>query len=223
MDASLYDRLKGACAEEWRTYTRHEFVRALGAGDLPEACFRHYLVQDYLFLIQFARAYALSVYKADTIDDMRAAARTLGGILDGEIGLHMEFCAEWGLSGEDLEGAPEATATIAYTRFVLERGMAGDVLDLHTALAPCVIGYGEIARALFDDPATQLEGNPYRAWIDAYAGEDYQALANAARQQLDALARRRLSEARVPALISTFRRATRLEAQFWQMGLDQSA
>ena len=100
---------------------------------------------------------------------------------------------------------------------------AGDVLDLHTALAPCVIGYGEIARALFDDPATRLEGNPYCAWIDAYAGEDYQALANAARQQLDALARRRLSEARVPALISTFRRATRLEAQFWQMGLDQSA
>ncbi len=223
MDASLYDRLKEACAEEWRAYTGHQFVRALGAGTLPEACFRHYLVQDYLFLIQFARAYALSVYKADTIDDMRAAARTLGGILDSEMGLHVGFCAEWGLSREDLEGAPEATATIAYTRFVLEGGMAGDVLDLHTALAPCVVGYGEIARALLDDPATRLDGNPYRAWIDAYAGEEYQSLAHAAREQLDVMARRRLSEARLPALISTFSRATRLEAQFWQMGLDESA
>jgi thiaminase/transcriptional activator TenA len=222
MGASLYDRLKEACPEEWGAYTRHKFVRALGTGDLPEACFRHYLVQDYLFLIQFSRAYALSVYKADTIDDMRTAARTLGGILDSEMGLHVRFCAEWGLSREDLESAPEATATIAYTRFVLERGMAGDVLDLHTALAPCVVGYGEIARALLDDPATRHEGNPYRAWIDAYAGEEYQALANAAREQLDAMASRRLSAARLPALISTFSRATRLEAQFWQMGLDQT-
>ena len=222
MGASLFDRLKEACAEEWRAYARHEFVRALGAGDLPEACFRHYLVQDYLFLIQFARAYALGVYKADTLDDMRAAARNLGGILDTEMGLHVRFCAEWGLSREDLESAPEATATIAYTRFVLERGMAGDVLDLHTALAPCVIGYGEIARALVGDPATRLEGNPFRAWIEEYAGAEYQALANAAREQLDALAARRLSEARLPALIATFGRATRLEAQFWQMGLDRS-
>ena len=222
MSASLYDRLKEACAEDWGAYTRHEFVRALGAGDLPEACFRHYLVQDYLFLIQFARAYALSVYKADTIDDMRAAARTLGGILDSEMGLHVRLCAEWGLSREDLERAPEATATIAYTRFVLERGMAGDVLDLHTALSPCVIGYGEIARSLIDDPATKIDGNPFRAWIEEYAGEEYQALANAASKQLDTMAGRRLSEARLPALISTFSRATRLEAQFWQMGLDQS-
>ena len=154
---------------------------------------------------------------------MRAAARTLGGILDSEMGLHVGFCAEWGLSREDLEGAPEATATIAYTRFVLEGGMAGDVLDLHTALAPCVVGYGEIARALLDDPATRLDGNPYRAWIDAYAGEEYQSLATrGARTTRRRWRARRLSEARLPALISTFSRATRLEAQFWQMGLDRS-
>ena len=62
----LFDRLKESCAKDWQKYTEHEFVRQLGAGTLPEAAFRHYLIQDYLFLIQFARAYALAVYKSDT-------------------------------------------------------------------------------------------------------------------------------------------------------------
>ena len=222
MREALFDRLKAACSEDWRAYTEHAFVKGLAAGTLPEACFRHYLIQDYLFLIQFARAYALGVYKADTIEDMRGAARTLHGILDTEMGLHVRVCAGWGLGRSDLENAPEATATLAYTRFVLERGMAGDVLDLYVALSPCVVGYGEIATALMADPATRLDGNPFRAWLEEYAGASYQALAAAAREQLDALGVHRLTEARTPALMTTFTRATRLETQFWQMGLDQS-
>ena len=73
-------------------------MRQLGTGTLPEAAFRHYLIQDYLFLIQFARAYALAVYKSDTLGDMRQAAGGMSAILDIEMGLHVEFCRGWGLS-----------------------------------------------------------------------------------------------------------------------------
>ena len=51
----------------------HEFVAKLGDGTLPQAAFRSYLVQDYLFLIQFARAWGLAAYKSRTIADIRAA------------------------------------------------------------------------------------------------------------------------------------------------------
>ena len=61
---SFFERLKTAAAAEWRAYTEHPFTNGLADGSLPEAAFRHYLVQDYLFLIEFARAYALSVYKS---------------------------------------------------------------------------------------------------------------------------------------------------------------
>mgnify|MGYP002527789598 CR=1 FL=1 len=67
----LFSRLRHACADEWRDYTDHAFVRGLADGSLPEACFRHYLGQDYLFLIHFARAYALAAYKADSLGDIR--------------------------------------------------------------------------------------------------------------------------------------------------------
>ena len=69
----LFRRLAAAAGTGWPTYTRHEFVLALARGDLPEAAFRRYLVQDYLFLLHFARAWGLAVYKSDTLAEMRRA------------------------------------------------------------------------------------------------------------------------------------------------------
>jgi len=217
---SLFARLRAGATAEWQSYVEHPFVWALGDGSLPERCFRHYLGQDYLFLIHFARAYALAAYKAESLADIRAAGETLRALSEVEMRLHVQYCAGWGMTETDMEGLPEAPETMAYTRYVLERGLAGDVLDLHVALAPCVIGYAEIGQNLLRSPATRRQGNPYVTWIDQYAGEAYQAVAQAAVVQLDRLAQRRLTPARLPDLARTFAEATRLEAAFWQMGLD---
>ena len=96
----FFERLKTVASIEWRAYTEHPFTNALADGSLPEAAFRHYLVQDYLFLIQFARAYALAVYKSPRLADMREAAAGLSAILDVEMDLHVKLCAGWGLSAE---------------------------------------------------------------------------------------------------------------------------
>ncbi len=214
-DDGLYARLVAACSQDWRRYTEHAFVAALGDGSLAEAAFRRYLIQDYLFLIHFARAYALAVYKADDLADMRAAAATLNALLDVEMKLHVDYCAGWGLTEAEMATAPEEPATLAYTRYVLETGMAGDALDLAVALAPCVIGYAEIGAALAADPATAMDDNPYKDWIEMYASDDYLDMAQAAADQLDRLAEARLTPARGEPLARIFRTATCLEAKFW--------
>lgn len=220
LPGALFGRLRAAAGEDWTAYVDHAFVRGMADGTLPEASFRHYLIQDYRFLIHFARAYALAAYKADTLADMRQAKAGLAAILDLEMGLHVEYCRGWGLDEAAMEAAPEAQGTLAYTRFVLERGMAGDLLDLHVALAPCMCGYAEIAARLVADPATRMdEGNPYRSWIAMYASAEFQEAAMAEAALLDDLFARRASEARVPDLAATFRTASRLEAGFWEMGL----
>lgn len=215
----VFDRLKAAAPDAWAAYVGHPFVTGLGDGSLPEAAFRHYLVQDYLFLIQFARAYALAAYKATTLADLRAAAAGVSAIAETEMDLHVRLSERWGLSAHDLESAGEARATVAYTRFVLDTGQRGDLLDLLTALAPCMLGYAEIGTALAGVPGALAETNPYREWVAEYSGEAYQDAARAARAQLDRLARERLTEARWPELSAIFRQATRLEADFWEMGL----
>ena len=215
----IFERLKAAAAADWQSYVDHDFVRQLSAGTLPEAAFRTYLVQDYLFLIQFARAYALATYKSRRLADMRAAQSGLAAILD-EMDLHVRLCARWGLSPEHIENAPEHQATIAYTRFVLDCGAAGDLLDLHVALAPCVIGYAEIGRNLTPRDVDALGNHPYRDWIGEYAGSGYQDVAAKARRHLDDLAARAMTERRFEELAALFGKASRLEADFWQMGLD---
>lgn len=214
-------RLIDACPDAWRRYTDHPFVRGMANGTLPEAAFRHYLAQDYLFLIHFARAYALAVYKADDLADMRAAAATVNALLDTEMSLHVQYCAGWGLSEAEMAAVPEDPACVAYTRYVLERGMAGDLLDLHAALAPCVVGYGVIGARIAADPATvRGEGNPYEAWIAMYSGDEYLDMVRGSVAQFDRLAARRGGDVRFDALSKTFAAATELEVGFWQMGLD---
>jgi thiaminase/transcriptional activator TenA len=111
---------------------------------------------------------------------------------------------------------PEHPANLAYTRFVLDCGLAGDLLDLAVALSPCVIGYAVIGDALATSAAA---ATPYRKWIDAYAGAEYREVAQSAAALLDRLAARRGGAAREPELARLFAQACRLEASFWQMGL----
>lgn len=219
-ETALFPRLVAAAGEAWPAYTRHPFVLQLASGELPEACFRRYLVQDYLFLIHFARAWGLAVYKSDRLEEMRRAQHLVAATLDVEIGLHIEYCRGWGLSEAAMAAEPEAQATIAYTRFVLDRGLAGDRLDLEVALAPCIVGYAVIAAERMADPATRLAGNGYREWLEMYSGPDYQELAREAEAALDEQFARRGGEGRLPALAGAFATAARLEADFWQMGFE---
>lgn len=216
----LFDRLKSACQSDWDAYTQHRFVSELGAGTLPEASFRYYLQQDYLFLIHFARAYGLAAFKAEDLEELRAAAGAVSQIVEGEMSLHVAFCARWGISEAEMAAGPEDPANMAYTRYVLERGLAGDSLDLAVALAPCIVGYAEIGAALAAETVTNGTDNPYREWIDTYAAQDYQDVAWAHAAQLDRLMDRRGGEGRLDSLIRTFGDATRLEVGFWQMGVD---
>ena len=217
---TLFSQLKAANEDVWGAYIDHEFVKGLQSGDLPKPAFEHYLKQDYLFLIHFARAYALAAYKSDTLADLRAATATVSALIDTEMKLHVEYCEGWGITETEMQSIEEAPENMAYTRYVLEKGHSGDNLDLYVALAPCVIGYGEIGRNLMKSSATKKDGNPYLPWIQVYAGDEYQDVAEAAIEQIDTLAKTRFTDARFDSLSKTFREASRLEAGFWQMGLD---
>jgi thiaminase/transcriptional activator TenA len=218
LDHGLFGRLRRDAAEAWGLYMHHPFLHALARGSLPMEGFRNFLVQDYLYLIQYARGYALGAYKSESLAEIRAASKVMAAILDVEMPLHIAYCAEWGLTEAAMAAAPEDMRMVAYTRFFLERGMAGDKLDLDVALAPCIVGYAEIAQWMLADPDTVLVGNPYAPWIEAYAGAEYLEAVSASIGALEELGERKGATARYPSLLRTFRTATRLEADFWGIG-----
>ncbi|MGK7865907.1 TenA family protein [Falsiroseomonas sp. E2-1-a20] len=221
-EGGLFRRLRAEAAADWQAYTWHDFVRRLSDGTLPLAAFRNFLIQDYLFLIHFARAQALAVFKAESLPAMRQKSGSIAAILE-ETALHLGYCAEWGIAEDTVRATPESAETVSYTRYVIDRGLAGDILDLEVALAPCTVGYGEVALRILADPNRRVQGNPYQSWIEAYAAPAYQALARGAAARIDALGESHGGHARFPILAATFGEAARLEQRFWQQGLDAAA
>lgn len=206
--------------ESWHRYTHHAFVEGMGDGSLPREAFLHYLQQDYVFLIHFARAWALAAAKAETLEELQAASSTVHALVHVEMPLHISICGEEGISKEALEATPERKENIAYTRYVLEAGYSGDFLDLMAALAPCVLGYGEIGLRL----AAIGKDTPYQGWIDTYAGEEFQEACRAAGALIDNALTRRMgtdweNQPRWKRLSNHFETATKLEEGFWDMGL----
>lgn len=218
---SLFNTLKHECLSDWQSYVEHDFIYQLAQGALPMESFRHYLQQDYRYLTQFARILGLAIYKSRDLDTIRASQLALNTLLDIELSLHIDYCRQWGISKSDLEALPEAGANIAYTRYVIDCGHAGDLLDMHAAMAPCIVGYHEIARRLADDPATRMQDNPYSTWINEYKSDAYREVSEREIQLLDKLGAD-IGQQKHNQLKSIFRTATRMETQFWQMGLDRS-
>ena len=200
--AELFHRLKQGAGPLWTRYVNHPFVRGLADGTLPQVAFRRYLTQDYLFLIHFVRATALAGYKSTELEDLHAAAAGMTALL-AEMRLHVTYCAEWGLSEPEVAIEPEAVET------------AGDLLDLHVALAPCVLGYAEIGNALEHQATAE---NPYAPWITSYAGDEYQQAARAAMTTLARVGLRSGADGRFSDLQANFDTAVRLETAFWDMG-----
>nr|WP_019673972.1 thiaminase II [Psychrobacter lutiphocae] len=213
-----YQTLRDNCPT-WQDYIQHDFVTQLAVGTLPKQSFQHYLKQDYHYLLHYTRVMALSVYKSDNLEQMRVGQAGINAMLDLEIGMYLDFCQQWGIPLEEVENTPESAATIAYTRYLLDAAMAGSLAELYAALAPCMMGYGEIGQRL--KAQDYVENNPYQAWIDVFASDEFQAVT----AQNEAHINSHFKDAN-PAQQAKFQRlfntASRMEVNFWQMALDLS-
>ncbi|KAI8966764.1 Phosphomethylpyrimidine kinase-domain-containing protein [Daldinia sp. FL1419] len=202
-------------APVWDQYINHPFVLGLGNGTLPLESFKGYLIQDYLYLVHFARANALASYKSKNMEDIAAGAKIVSHI-HTEMKLHLDYCQEFGISKEEIEATEEQQACTAYTRYVLDIGQSEDWLGLQVALAPCLFGYGAIAKQLHGDPRTKTEGNTYWKWILNYVAEDYleAVRTGSALMEKNAVLQ---SPTRIEELVKIFIHATRMEIGFWEM------
>ncbi|CAK7268003.1 hypothetical protein SEPCBS119000_002839 [Sporothrix epigloea] len=200
----------------WDRFIHHPFLKALGAGTLSRSSFQGYLIQDYLYLTQFARTAALAAYKSKTMNDIVNATNMVNGVAH-EMELHIKFCAEYGVSVKDMAESEENTASIAYSRYLLDVGQSEDWFGLQVALAPCVLGYGAAARALHQKhAATKDDTHPYWKWVENYTQEEYAVIARKTEDKIEEHAALQ-SASRIEQLIDIFKQAVKMEIGFWDM------
>lgn len=191
----------------------HPFVRGIADGTLDHERFRHYVRQDYVFLVDYARLLALGCARAPRLEEMERFADLAQGILRTEMDLHRSYAEEWGIAREELEREAPAPTTRAYVDFLLRTAALGDYAELVAALLPCMWGYHEIGRRL------AAEGRPdeerYARWIELYAGEEFGGLATWCRTLTDAVADGAGEDAR-ERMREAFRVSTAFELRFWE-------
>ncbi|MDH2923787.1 thiaminase/transcriptional activator TenA [Nicoletella semolina] len=214
---SIFQQLVQHSQPHWTQYIQHDFVQGIATGTLPKAAFQHYLKQDYRYLFQYSRALSLGIFKADNFAQMAQANEAIS-ILLKEINVHLQFCQQWGIAESEVFATEESFACIAYTRYVLDCGINGGLAELYAALLPCAAGYAEIGRWI-KNSGISAENNPYQAWIDAYAADDFQAGVQKMIYLFESVCCQ-LNEKQLQNLQTIFTTATKMEIAFWQMGLD---
>ncbi len=206
------DELRSLASGIWEAQHAHPFVQGIGGGTLEVERFRHFVRQDYLYLIEYARLLSLACARAPRLEWMRRFAELSESTLGSEMEMHREFAATWGIGAEELEYERATPTTRAYTEFLLRTAMLGDFSELVAALLPCMWGYAEVGQVL----APRASGNPYAAWIETYASAEFIEQAAWCRAVADELASG-LDDAGRARMLEAFLQSSRHELAFWDM------
>ena len=193
----------------------HPFVVGVGDGTLDVEKFKHYVLQDYVYLIDYSRVLALAAARAPELDTMGWFARLLDETLNVEMDLHRSYCAEFGITTVELETTVPSPTTVAYTSYLINVAHQGSFPELVASLVPCQWGYWEIGEHL------ARQGEPhdaplYSQWIGMYASPEFAELADSIRNLVNRLADH-AGPAEIEAMGSTYLTSLRFEYTFWEM------
>jgi thiaminase/transcriptional activator TenA len=207
----LYNKLQPL----WRQNHEHPFVKEMGSGTLELAKFRFYMIQDYVYLIDYAKLFALGALKADDLHTMGKFAALLNATLNDEMSLHRAYAARFGISEEELERAEPSPITLAYTHYMLHAAQNGSLADLVAVLLPCMWSYWEIGLELSRIPGASSH-EYYGEWIRMYSSDEFRELAQWCIDLFDQLTEGK-PERELAKLEEIFLNTTRFETMFWDM------
>lgn len=168
------DELQPEAEEVWSAILDHPMVQRLGDGTLEEAPFRYWVRQDYVYLIDYGRVFALGAAKAPDLDQMGTFAELLESTINTEMDLHRAYAAEFGITEAELEATDPSPTTQGYTDFLVRTASHGTFGDTVAALLPCMWGFNETGKRLAAGGTPDHEG--YAEWIEMYAGEEFTEL-----------------------------------------------
>ena len=214
----LSELLRSKAAPIWDSFLVHPFVTGIGDGSLPVEKFKYYMIQDYLYLYDFCKVFALGIVKAESEEQMRLFADSVYNTLNDEMDIHRSYMARLGITKEDLDSSEMDLTNLSYTHYMLAIAHNGDVLDVLASILSCAWSYLEIGTYLDAIPGAS-ENEFYGEWIRSYAGDDYRGVVDALIEMTDRLGED-IDATRQEKLTEVFVNCSRFEAMFWDMAFD---
>ena len=167
-------RLLEKVRDIWSGYLEHPFVRGIGDGTLDKGKFRFYLKQDYLYLIEYAKVFAIGIAKSDDAEIIRFLSDVIHQIFTSEMNIHRAYMQRFGVTDEEIADTTPSLDNRSYTSYMLRVAYEGGIAEILASILSCALSYEYIAKAIvFEHP--QAGAHPfYGEWVSGYASEAYQ-------------------------------------------------
>ena len=187
------------------------FITELMDGSLPLEKFQFYMSQDSAYLENFGRALALIAARAYDTENTLAFLQFAENAIIVENALHESYFKEFGVS----EKAVIQPACHHYIHFLKSTAALENLEVAIAAVLPCFWIYKEVGDYIYENQ--QSGENPYQAWIDTYAGEEFGEAVEKAIAICDEHAAKTTPQVRAK-MTEAFVSASHLEYQFWDAG-----
>ena len=214
MDTSK--RLLTAAADIWADYHTHPFVEGIKYGTLDIRKFRHYMIQDYWYLMDYTKVFGIGVAKSKSVETMKLFAKYIQAILAGEVNVHNGYMADLGISQEELCSTPISQDNRSYTSYMLRAAYDGGEAEILTAILSCAYSYEVIAAKIVEEIPDAPNHPVYGRWVRGYITERYTGNNVILMEALDRLTVD-YTETQLQYLEEIFIACSQYEAAFWDM------
>lgn len=211
------DELFNEVQQIWNDYLTHPFVKELGEGTLNHDKFKTYLIQDYLYLKEYTKVFALGLVKAKSIEEMNLYYRSMKGTMEDETQVHTNYLKGFGLGEEELETYTPHLTTASYTSYMLTVTLKGDLKEIAMTILPCAWSYYFIGKHLLDNYS--VENNFYKAWILEYSSTEYKVVVDLWIDYVNEICVN-LSKSECADLKEIFLKSSLYESAFWDMAYE---
>ena len=213
------ERLLEATKEIWARYNEHPFVLGIQNGTLEREKFRYYIIQDYLYLEDYAKSFAIGIAKAKSLETTRLFSSYINVLTGGEMDIHRGYMGKFAVTQEELAATPRSLDNLSYTSYMLRVAYEEGEAEILTAILSCAYSYEVIAKKMVANNPLAAEHDFYGEWVKGYASERY---AEENKILLDTLEKltKNYTEEQVAHLADIFMTCSRYELAFWDMSWD---
>lgn len=212
----LFDEVK----DIWKSYLNHPFVNEIGEGTLPKEKFKRYLIQDYLYLKEFSKVFAMGIVKSETIKEMKFFNRAAKGSMEDEAAIHIDYMKKLGIPPVEAEKCSLEMVSSSYTSYMQAVALTGGVKEIVMATLPCNWSYNYIGHYLYETYKDNLEGNYYKDWIEMYADNEFDEVLKEWLEYTNHICKN-LSEEEIKKLTEIFIKSSLYELDFWNMAYEK--
>lgn len=200
----------------WEECVNSEFLQKLGNGTLCEDCFKGYIVDDSLYLREYAKVFAWGITKAQDMDTIRTYYSMLSFVNEGEGATRLRYLKRYGLTDHAIQRLPQRPANKAYTDYMIQAAHDGaGAAECIMACLPCMLSYRWIFQRLLERFPSVRE-TPYWPLVQDYTSADYSRVCREWSAFADHVCAGCSAE-EGQRYLKIFRECSLHELRFWQM------